>query len=147
MGTEMSLFDSPWHIIILLVVILVLFGSKRMPGAAQSLGQSMHIFKRSMKGLADEDQPDGTTGFTQASYIPQNSQQPGQPGQQQWPAPPQQLTSPAQTPPLATSVPGATNQTQIDDLQRQIAELQRLSAAGNGTGAAVSDSPPSSPSL
>ncbi|MGB6455800.1 MAG: twin-arginine translocase TatA/TatE family subunit, partial [Streptosporangiaceae bacterium] len=37
---------APWHIIILVVVLVLLFGARRLPGAAQSLGQSMHIFKR-----------------------------------------------------------------------------------------------------
>ena len=46
------MFDpSAPHIIILLVVVLLLFGSTRLPGAAQALGKSMHIFKRSVKGL------------------------------------------------------------------------------------------------
>ncbi len=42
----MGLFDSPTHIIILLVVVLLLFGSSRLPGAAKALGQSMNIFKQ-----------------------------------------------------------------------------------------------------
>jgi sec-independent protein translocase protein TatA len=42
------------EILILLVVILVLFGAKRLPGAARSLGQSMRIFKAETKGLRDQ---------------------------------------------------------------------------------------------
>src|SRR5260370_29743266 len=51
------MFDpSAPHIIILLVVVLLLFGSTRLPRAAKSLGQSMHIFKKSVSGLnADDD--------------------------------------------------------------------------------------------
>jgi len=50
------MFDpSAPHIIILLIVVLLLFGSRRLPGAAKSLGQSMHIFKRSISGLDSED--------------------------------------------------------------------------------------------
>ena len=47
---------APWHIIILVVVLVVLFGAKRLPGAAQSLGKSMHIFKKSVQGLYPDDQ-------------------------------------------------------------------------------------------
>jgi sec-independent protein translocase protein TatA len=36
---------SPWHWAILAVVIIVLFGAKRLPDAARSLGKSMRIFK------------------------------------------------------------------------------------------------------
>lgn len=43
------------EILILLIVILVLFGAKRLPGAARSLGQSMRIFKAETKGLRNDD--------------------------------------------------------------------------------------------
>jgi sec-independent protein translocase protein TatA len=45
------------EILILLIVILVLFGAKRLPGAARSLGQSLRIFKAETKGLRGEDEP------------------------------------------------------------------------------------------
>jgi len=38
---------APWHIAVLLIVLVVLFGAKRLPGAAESLGKSMHIFRKS----------------------------------------------------------------------------------------------------
>jgi sec-independent protein translocase protein TatA len=47
---------APWHIIILVIVLVLLFGARRLPGAAQSLGQSMHIFKKSVQGLNPNDQ-------------------------------------------------------------------------------------------
>ena len=36
---------APWHIIILVVVLVLLFGATRLPRAARSLGSSMRIFK------------------------------------------------------------------------------------------------------
>ena len=36
-----DLFDSPWKILVVALVIIVLFGSKKLPSAARSLGQSM----------------------------------------------------------------------------------------------------------
>ena len=36
---------SPWHWAILILVLVLLFGSKRLPDAARSLGKSMRIFK------------------------------------------------------------------------------------------------------
>jgi sec-independent protein translocase protein TatA len=38
-----DLFDSPWKILIVAIVIIVLFGSRKLPAAARSLGQSMRI--------------------------------------------------------------------------------------------------------
>jgi sec-independent protein translocase protein TatA len=48
--------DVGWpEIAIIAVVILVLFGSKKLPDAARSLGKSMRIMKTEIKGLHDED--------------------------------------------------------------------------------------------
>ena len=51
-----DLFDSPWKILIIAVVILVLFGSRKLPHAARSLGQSMRILKREVAGLHEDEQ-------------------------------------------------------------------------------------------
>jgi sec-independent protein translocase protein TatA len=45
----------PWHIIVLVVVLILLFGAKRLPDAARSLGRSMRILKAETRGLADDD--------------------------------------------------------------------------------------------
>jgi len=47
--------DRPWHILVLLIVVVVLFGSKRLPDSARSLGRSLRIFKSEMKELNEED--------------------------------------------------------------------------------------------
>jgi sec-independent protein translocase protein TatA len=48
---------SPVHWAIVAVVVLVLFGSKKLPDAARGLGRSMRIFKAETKGLmGDEEQ-------------------------------------------------------------------------------------------
>ena len=46
---------KPWHIIILVVVLVLLFGAKRLPDAARSLGRSLRIIKAETKGLVDDD--------------------------------------------------------------------------------------------
>lgn len=45
----------PWHILVLAVLIIVLFGAKRLPDAARGLGRSMRILKAETRGLADDD--------------------------------------------------------------------------------------------
>jgi sec-independent protein translocase protein TatA len=46
---------KPWHIIVLVVVLILLFGAKRLPDAARSLGRSLRIIKAETKGLVDDD--------------------------------------------------------------------------------------------
>ena len=95
------MFDpSAPHIIILLVVVLLLFGSTRLPGAAQALGKSLHIFKKSVKGLDEDGQSDKTA---HAEVVSSSTQQ--------LPTTPQQ-----------------SQQEQIDALQRKLDDLQRQSA-------------------
>lgn len=69
---------KPWHIIVLVVVILLLFGARRLPDLARSVGQSLKIFKKEVKELTEDDKNDrddrvdpaphdratGTTGAT-----------------------------------------------------------------------------------
>ncbi|MFI2102400.1 Sec-independent protein translocase subunit TatA [Isoptericola sp. NPDC019693] len=48
---------KPWHIIVLVVVILLLFGARRLPDLARSVGQSLKIFKKEVKDLTDDGNP------------------------------------------------------------------------------------------
>ena len=57
-----GLFEG-WHIVVLLLVIVVLFGWKRLPDAARGLGRSMRIFKSEV----EEMKKDGKTPPSAAS--------------------------------------------------------------------------------
>ena len=49
---------EPWHVIVLLLVVVVLFGYKRLPDAARSMGRSMRIFKSEVDSMRkDDDKP------------------------------------------------------------------------------------------
>jgi TatA/E family protein of Tat protein translocase len=45
---------EPSHILLLLIVVVLLFGAKRLPDSARSLGKSMRIFKSEMKEMKDD---------------------------------------------------------------------------------------------
>ena len=44
-----------WHLVIILVIVLLLFGAPKLPALARSLGQSMRIFKGDGSVWADAD--------------------------------------------------------------------------------------------
>ena len=44
-----------WEWPIIIGVLLLLFGAKRLPDMARSVGQSARVFKGEMKGLKDDD--------------------------------------------------------------------------------------------
>jgi sec-independent protein translocase protein TatA len=93
-----DLFDSPWKILIVAVVILVLFGSAKLPGAARSLGKSMRILKAEVKDLHEEETEPAIAG-------------PGIAG-------PQPITAQQQ-------IEAQQTQQQIDALQRQLDDLKQ----------------------
>ena len=56
---------GPPEIILLLVVLVLLFGAKRLPDAARSLGRSMRIFKSEVKEMKHDDgAPESGAGGT-----------------------------------------------------------------------------------
>jgi sec-independent protein translocase protein TatA len=66
-----DLFDSPLKVLIIAVVVLVLFGSRKMPDAARSLGRSMRILKSEVSKIHDDDeQPEPATQQAQALTAP-----------------------------------------------------------------------------
>jgi sec-independent protein translocase protein TatA len=65
-----DLFDSPWKILIIALVILVLFGSKKLPSAARSLGQSMRILKKEVQGLHEDEPESRSLGAPAAAQAP-----------------------------------------------------------------------------
>ena len=106
---------KPWHIAVFVVVLVLLFGAKRLPDAARSLGRSLRIIKAETKGLVDDDnvaekaepqfshQPlppnAAQQGYQQQGYQQQPGQpfqQPGQPFQQPQQPPAQPYVDPVQ---------------------------------------------------
>lgn len=57
---------EPMHVLVLVIVLVLLFGAKRLPDLAKSVGQSMRIFKNEVKELRETDggtdAPDTTVG-------------------------------------------------------------------------------------
>lgn len=56
MGT--GFFRSPWPILILLVLVVLLFGANKLPGLARNMGESMRIFKNEVSEMRKEDDND-----------------------------------------------------------------------------------------
>ena len=49
--------ENPLHIAIVLVVVLMVFGAKRLPEMGKSLGEGMRGFKDSISGQTQLDPP------------------------------------------------------------------------------------------
>ncbi|MGV9853193.1 Sec-independent protein translocase subunit TatA [Streptomyces sp. NPDC003442] len=45
---------EPWHLLIVAIVFILLFGAKRLPDTARSLGKSLRILKSETKAMKEE---------------------------------------------------------------------------------------------
>ncbi|MDT7727425.1 MAG: sec-independent protein translocase protein TatA [Actinomycetota bacterium] len=90
---------QPWHMIILVLVVVLLFGAKRLPDAARSIGKSMKIFKAETKDLVGDRDSAEVTEEVETKQLPK----------------------------AATPVAPAANATdaQVAELQRQLDELKK----------------------
>jgi sec-independent protein translocase protein TatA len=87
---------QPWHLIILVLVVVLLFGAKRLPDAARSIGKSMKIFKAETKDMRGNGDGDGDSAPVEA-----------------------------ETRQLPQSADTASADKQVADLQRQLDELKK----------------------
>jgi sec-independent protein translocase protein TatA len=59
---------QPTHLIILAIIVLVLFGGKKLPELGKGLGEGLRGFKEGMKGVTDEmNKPADTPAATSSA--------------------------------------------------------------------------------
>lgn len=78
------------ELLIILLIIVLLFGAKKLPDTARGLGRSLRIFKAETKGLTDDENEAAPAAQQQA---PQQA--------------PQQIAAPPAQPPVASADPAS----------------------------------------
>jgi len=90
---------KPWHWIVILVLLVLLFGADKLPNFASNLGRSLKVFKKEVKELREEDdaaqqkppaqiqQPQEGTYYTQPTQPGQAAPQSAEPAPQPQAAP------------------------------------------------------------
>jgi sec-independent protein translocase protein TatA len=61
---------TPWHLLLIMIGFVVLFGYKKLPDASRSIGRSLRIFKSEMRSMSDEepsDRGDGASSVANAA--------------------------------------------------------------------------------
>ena len=61
---------EPWHLIIVILVVVVLFGWQKLPDAARSLGRSMRIFKAEVDAMKRTDDQEPAAPGTDSGSKP-----------------------------------------------------------------------------
>ena len=88
---------SPWHLLIIAAIFVLLFGAKKLPDSARSLGRAMRIFKAETAGLRHDE--DGNVQHEPPAPPP------AQPQQLQYPAQPAAAPRPADDGTTVNGVP------------------------------------------
>jgi sec-independent protein translocase protein TatA len=96
---------GPWHVLIIVLLVVLLFGAKRLPDAARSIGKSMKIFRAETKDMREKED-----GAEEAAAEPEKKE----------------LTS--GTAEKADAATADTSDQQVADLQRQLDELKKQQA-------------------
>jgi sec-independent protein translocase protein TatA len=91
---------GPPELIIIALVILALFGYKKLPDAARAIGRSARIFKAETRGLRDEPAPRDLDSKAEAEYV-RETPPPAQP------TAPTAPTAPTTPPPAQPAPPSA----------------------------------------
>ncbi|MBB2913729.1 sec-independent protein translocase protein TatA [Streptosporangium becharense] len=106
---------GPTELIIIGLILVLLFGAKKLPEAARGLGRSLRIFKAETSKLRDEDDAESTT-----ATVVQAQPQPAAPA-------PQPLASASTPAPAAAPAPSAEEQARV--LEEQAARLRAQAGA------------------
>ena len=65
-----------WELIIILLVVFLVFGSKRLPEVASGLGRGIRAFKREVQGISEEiRRPVDSAPPTHTSAMPSRADQ------------------------------------------------------------------------
>jgi sec-independent protein translocase protein TatA len=90
---------GPPELIIIAIVILALFGYKKLPDAARAVGRSARILKAETKGLREDPAPRDLEAKAEAEYRRETTPPPAAaPAPAPAPAPPPAAEAPTQRP-------------------------------------------------
>ncbi len=64
-----------WELLIILVIILLLFGAKRLPDMAKGIGQAIKEFRKGVTDVQDDIEGNGSTSNVSQSSTPVNKDQ------------------------------------------------------------------------
>lgn len=75
MNTIFAAMLGGWEIVLILAVVLILFGSRKLPELARGLGQGIREFKKATREVTDEIQNASDDHSVQPKRLPpQNTQ-------------------------------------------------------------------------
>jgi sec-independent protein translocase protein TatA len=72
---------GPLEIAVVLIIVLIIFGPKRLPELGQSMGRGIREFKGSLTGDKDKDDPEEKRHELEASKVEANKAETSKPAE------------------------------------------------------------------
>jgi sec-independent protein translocase protein TatA len=73
---------GPLEIAVVLIIVLIIFGPKRLPELGQSMGRGIREFRNSISGDKDKDDPEKNRKELEASQSAESASQSAEPASQ-----------------------------------------------------------------
>jgi sec-independent protein translocase protein TatA len=99
---------GPLEIAVVLIIVLIIFGPKRLPELGQSMGRGIREFKNSLSGDKDKDSPEEKRRELEASQATQHATTPPPTTEPAAPPAPTPPVGAPPTPPAPGTQPGAS---------------------------------------
>ena len=64
---------GPWQIVLIVVLLLIFFGPKRIPALGKSLGEAIRGFQRGLNGKGGDEKEKDNTQLSSETHAPHNS--------------------------------------------------------------------------
>jgi len=121
-----------WELVILIGILVLLFGAKRLPDMARSIGQSARVFKGEMKGMKNDEgdkpaDPSTATATAAAPPVPPAALPPTAP-------PVQPVVQPVAQPVVQPTVQPVSPPVAADQPRNGTPAPEPTRAAGQGPG-------------
>jgi sec-independent protein translocase protein TatA len=71
--------SPPVDIIVILIIVLLILGPKRLPGIGKGLGQGMREFKEGITGESKHEEEEDKPSLSQATAMPESKASPNEP--------------------------------------------------------------------
>jgi sec-independent protein translocase protein TatA len=65
---------EPWHLLVVAVLFILLFGARKLPDTARALGKSMRILKSEAKAMKDDGTAQSVTDAQAPSTTPAHTE-------------------------------------------------------------------------
>ena len=66
---------GPWELMVILLIVMVVFGAKRLPEIGKGMGKGIREFKSSLREISEDEQPESASRIEGDSHSQEAEEQ------------------------------------------------------------------------